>query len=53
MCGAIVTESAMEGHQMSTDEGINRAIVEYCISELDALFKQNPKVSIYAKYLKK
>lgn len=53
MCGAIVTESAMEGHQMSTDEGINQAIVEYCISELDALFKQNPKVSIYAKYLKK
>lgn len=53
MCGTIVTESAMNGNQMSTEDGINQAIVEYCLNEVDVLFKQNPKVSIYAKYLKK
>lgn len=51
MCGSIVTESAIAGNRISTEEGINRAIVEYCIAEMDALFKQSPKVNIYAKYL--
>lgn len=51
LCGAIVTESAMAGNQMSTEEGMNRAIVEYCICEMDALFKQIPKMNIYSRYL--
>lgn len=51
MCGSIVTESAINGNRISTEEGMNRAIVEYCIAEMDTLFKQRPKVSIYAKYL--
>ena len=51
MCGAIVTESAMNGNQISTEEGINRAIVEYCINEMDFLFKQSAKKSAFRKYL--
>ena len=52
MCGAIVSESAMEGNQISTEEGLNRAIVEYCINEMDFLFKQNAKKSAFVKYLR-
>lgn len=51
MTGSIVTESAIAGNRMSTEEGINRAIVQYCLNEMDFLFKQTPKVSVYAKYL--
>lgn len=50
MCGAIVTESAMENNQISTEEGMNRAIVEYCLNEMDYLFKSVPKKDIYMKY---
>ena len=50
MCGSIVTESAINNERISTEEGIERAIVEYCIAEMDYLFKADPKVSIYAKY---
>lgn len=50
MCGAIVTESAINKERISTEEGLNRAIVEYCINQMDFLFKANPKVPIYSKY---
>lgn len=50
MCGTIVTESAMTGSQISTEEGINKAIVEYCLYEMDYMFKQRPKTALYAKY---
>lgn len=51
MCGAIVTEYAINKHEtISGEEGLNHAIVEYCINEMDSLFKAMPRVSIYAKY---
>lgn len=50
ICGSIVTESAINKNPISTEEGLNKAIVEYCIAEMDYLFKADPKVSIYAKY---
>lgn len=48
--GAIVTESAMAGNRISTEEGLNQAIVEYCIAEMDYLFKHPSVKSIYTKY---
>ena len=50
ICGSIVTESAIAKKPISTEEGLNQAIVEYCIAEMDYLFKADPKISIYAKY---
>lgn len=50
ICGSIVTEAAIRKEPITTEEGLERAIVEYCISEMDYLFKADPKVSIYAKY---
>jgi hypothetical protein len=52
MCGTIVTESAIEGKKLSVNDGLNLAIINYCINEMDYLFKAHPKVSIYQKYLK-
>lgn len=50
LSGAIVTEAAIAKNPISTEEGLNRAIVEYCIYEMDYLFKSNPKANIFAKY---
>lgn len=50
LCGAIVTESAIQKDPISTEEGLNRAIVEYCLNEMDYLFKATPKVSMYDRY---
>lgn len=50
ICSAIVTECAVEKNPITTEEGLNRAIIEYCIAEMDFLFKADPKESIYAKY---
>ena len=50
MCGAIVTECAIAHTPISTEEGMNRAIVEYCLNEMDYLFKQVPKKTMYMKY---
>jgi hypothetical protein len=50
LCGAIVTEYAIEKNPISTEEGMNRAIVEYCLNEMDYLFKAIPKQSMYDKY---
>lgn len=50
ICGSIVTEAAIHKEPITTEEGLERAIVEYCISEMDYLFKADPKISIYTKY---
>lgn len=50
LSGAIVTEAAINNISMPVEEGINRAIVEYCISNMDWLFKADPKISMYARY---
>ena len=53
MCGEIVTECAIQEHRkMSVEEGMNRAIIEYCIVQMDGLFKQNPKQDALDKYIK-
>ena len=53
MCEAIVTESYVKQHKkMTSEEGLNRAIVEYCIVQMDGLFKQNPKQDGFDRYLK-
>lgn len=50
LTGAIVTEAAINKVAMSTEEGMNRAVVEYCLNEMDYLFKADPKVNMYARY---
>jgi hypothetical protein len=52
MCGSIVTEAAMNKTPISTEEGLNRAIVEYCIVQMDALFKQHSNTNGFSRYLK-
>ena len=53
MSEAIITESYVKEHRkMSTEEGLNRAIIEYCIVQMDGLFKQNPKQDGFDRYLK-
>lgn len=53
VAGSIVTEFAVEHKQrLSTDEGITRAIVEYCVNEVDILFKLHPRYDIYTRYMK-
>lgn len=51
MCGNIVTEAAVNGVQMDSEEGLNRAIITYCLGEMDALFKSDPSRSILSRYL--
>ena len=48
MCGNIVLESALNGVKMPTEEGLERAIVQFCLAEMDHLFKQPS--NIYDKY---
>lgn len=50
MTGEIVVEHALMNDPISTEDGFNQAVVEYCISKMDYLFKATPKISIYAKY---
>jgi hypothetical protein len=52
MCGPIVTECARNGEPISTEEGLQRAIVEYCIVQMDSLFKQYNTINGFDKYLK-
>ena len=51
MCGSIVSEHAIEGIQISTEDGIEIAIVEYCVFQMDKLFKQHPDNPIYRKHM--
>ena len=47
LTGAIVTESAIAGNKITTEEGMDQAIVEYCLHELDMCFKARPKTSFW------
>lgn len=51
MTSSIVTEQAVMGNRISTEEGINRAIITYCIGEMDALFAYDKARTIVGKYL--
>jgi len=48
MCGNIVFEAALQGIQMDTEEGFERAVVQYCLAQMDCMFKQPS--TVYAKY---
>ena len=50
MSGAIVVEHALKGEQISTEDSLNMAIVEYCINQMDYLFKQTCVSNIHTKY---
>lgn len=51
MCGNIVLEQALAGTPISTDEGLERAIVQFCLAEMDYMFKQPS--TVYRRYLNK
>lgn len=50
LCGAIVVEHAANKNPISTEEGLNRAIVEYCIDKMDWLFKQYSPDNFWTRY---
>lgn len=52
MCGSIIQESVLNEQPMTTEEGLNKAIIEYCIVQMDRLFKQNKNIDGYSRYLK-
>ena len=51
MTGNIVTEYACNRKPISTDEGMNRAIITFCIGEMDALFNYDRARTIVTRYL--
>lgn len=50
ICGAIVTEAAMNKQPISTEEGINKAIVEYCIDQMDYLLLKSIYNPVSSRY---
>lgn len=50
ICGAIVTEAAMNKQPISTEEGINKAIVEYCVDNMDYLLLKNVYNPVSSRY---
>lgn len=50
MSGQFVSEAAMAGKPISTEEGMNRAIIEYCMNEMDYLFKMDPSMRGMSRY---
>ena len=51
MTGNIVTEFACKRQPITTEEGINRAIITFCIGEMDALMNYDMAKTIVTKYL--
>lgn len=50
ICGVIVTEAAMNKQPISTEEGINKAIVEYCIDQMDYLMLKSIYNPVSSRY---
>jgi hypothetical protein len=50
MSGQFVSEAAMAGNPISTEEGMNRAIIQYCMNEMDYLFKMDPSMRGMSRY---
>lgn len=50
MCENVVMEYAMNGEKISTEDGLNIAIVEYCINKLDYLTRTVPRISTIDRY---
>lgn len=51
MCSNIVTESALAGNPLSTEDGLKQSIVNYCLGEMDWLFKSDPMRKIVNRHL--
>lgn len=51
MCSSIVTESTLAGNALSTEDGLKQSIVNYCLGEMDWLFKSDPMRKIVNRYL--
>lgn len=47
----IISEAYMDGDSISTKDAINKAIIEYCLSEMDTCFLQDTKNNFYNKYI--
>jgi len=50
MTGKFVAESAVEGNRISTEEGMNRAFIEYAMCHMDYLFKLDPSMRHLCAY---
>lgn len=50
MSGQFVSEAAMNGTPISTEEGLERAIIQYCIHEMDYLFKMDQSMRGMSQY---
>lgn len=50
LTGAIVSEYAVNKTPISTEEGMDRAVIEYCLHQLDICTKNKPKVSIWNRH---
>ena len=50
MSGKFVSEAAVHGEKMTTEEGLNHAIVEFCLNEMDYLFKLDPSMRHMSRY---
>ena len=46
MTGMIVAEGAGYGYTIASEDAMNAAIIEYCICEMDYLFKMDPSMAI-------
>ena len=52
MVPSVIQEHAIEsGLKVNVETGIEMAIVEYCICEMDKLFKMHPKTNNVMRYL--
>jgi hypothetical protein len=50
LTGAIVTEYAMNKTPITTEEGSDRAVIEFCLHQLDMCTKNKPKVSMWQRH---
>lgn len=51
MCGSIVQEAVTHHESITTEQALNKAIIEYCIVQMDRLFKQKTNIDGYSRYL--
>ncbi len=50
MTGMIVAEGAGYGYTIASEDAMNAAIIEYCICEMDYLFKMDPSLAIRRRW---
>ena len=50
LSGSLYMEEYNAGNEISREDALEMAIVEYCINKMDRLLKQETKENIYTKY---